>query len=277
MERRPPSQMEGGKKKKKAFKGPLSANLFYFMAAYTHVRAHVHVDRRYESYSTRGLYIIPLTGVSMYFRTWGIVGGKGKDRTGDERSHFQVGFRTARPLEGTSNDSDIAAREFKSLTPSGSLSLYACLPFSTTSSSSIHLSLSICSIDELDLRLERGKKKKKKNKIKPGIFRIFHPTFFLSSSDKIFSPRSLDILSIRADPYLSRSTIGRKIFAKTVYRYFPRAISLEIGRCQLKIFSDPWWWETKVERWIEFPKRWPLLSRPKSHSVVAREAGFRNS
>ena len=45
--------------------------------------------------------------------------GTGRDGT---RSHFQVGFRTARPLEGTSNDSDIAAREFKSLTPSGSLS-----------------------------------------------------------------------------------------------------------------------------------------------------------
>ena len=40
------------------------------------------------------------------------------------RSHFQVGFRTVCPLEGTSNDSDIAAREFKSLTPSGSLSVH---------------------------------------------------------------------------------------------------------------------------------------------------------
>lgn len=86
---------------------------------------YTHTWTGYESYSTRGLYIIPSTGVCMYFRTAGIVGAQ-KGATGRQgtRSHFQVGFRTARPLEGTSNDSDIAAREFKSLTPSGSLSTY---------------------------------------------------------------------------------------------------------------------------------------------------------
>lgn len=86
---------------------------------------YTHTWAGYESYSTRGLYIIPSTGVCMYFRTAGIVGAQ-KGATGRQgtRSHFQVGFRTARPLEGTSNDSDIAAREFKSLTPSGSLSTY---------------------------------------------------------------------------------------------------------------------------------------------------------
>lgn len=46
---------------------------------------------------------------------------KGEERVRCTRSHFQVGFRTVCPLEGTSNDSDIAAREFKSLTPSEAL------------------------------------------------------------------------------------------------------------------------------------------------------------
>lgn len=117
--------------------------------------------------------------------------GKGSDREGT-RSHFQVGFRTARPLEGTSNDSDIAAREFKSLTPSGSLSastytyrlspvFYVCARIHIYPS--IYLSFDLV-VDELDLR----------EKNIPNLHRIF---FFLPSSDKIFPPRPLDILSIR--------------------------------------------------------------------------------
>jgi len=47
--------------------------------------------------------------------------GRSVGRSVGPASHFQVGFRPhrrCRPLEGTSNASDIAAREFKSPTPS---------------------------------------------------------------------------------------------------------------------------------------------------------------
>lgn len=125
---------------------------------------YTHTWTGYESYSTRGLYIIPSTGVCMYFRTAGIVGAQ-KGATGRQgtRSHFQVGFRTARPLEGTSNDSDIAAREFKSLTPSGSLSIRtrtACLLRFLYTHAHIYIYLSLFRSRHrwLDLRREGGKK-----------------------------------------------------------------------------------------------------------------------
>lgn len=143
--------MASSRMEKRAFKGEGLGESIPLHAA----SIHTHTWTGYESYSTRGLYIIPSTGVCMYFRTAGIVGAQ-KGATGRQgtRSHFQVGFRTARPLEGTSNDSDIAAREFKSLTPSGSLSirtrtacllrfLYICVPVYTHAHIYISISLSI--------------------------------------------------------------------------------------------------------------------------------------
>lgn len=178
--------------------------------------------------------------------------GTGRDGT---RSHFQVGFRTARPLEGTSNDSDIAAREFKSLTPSGSLStrpriacllrfLRVCLYTYT----SISLSISPST------RSKGGKK----------IFRIQSGLIKYS----ILHGRSI-FARIETEGVSSFPADGKfRSLQRVYYRYFAGPAELETP---IKlIFSDPRRENKSGTDWIEFPGLLSLLSR----SVDVREGWF---
>lgn len=234
---------------------------------------YTHTWTGYESYSTRGLYIIPSTGVCMYFRTAGIVGAQ-KGATGRQgtRSHFQVGFRTARPLEGTSNDSDIAAREFKSLTPSGSLSTYTyrlsltlsihmCARIHTRTYIYIYLSLFRSRHRWLDLRREGGKKYSESS-----VHRPFSPSPLLI---KYSIGRSISSRFARVETECIRDRrMGNSVLSKG----FIIVIFLVGGVRSLEIpikliFSGPRRENKSGTDWIEFAA---LLSR----SVDVREGWF---
>lgn len=158
-------------------------------------------------------------------------------------------------MEGTSNDSDIAAREFKSLTPSGSLSTrprIACLLrflrvcLYTYTSISLSISPSTRS---------KGGEKNIPNPVRPD--KIFHP------------PRSLDIRADRNGRSVSSFPDGKfRSLQRVYYRYFAGPAELETP---IKlIFSDPRRENKSGTDWIECPGLLSLLSR----SVDAREGWF---
>lgn len=92
------------------------------MGALTCVEITFHVYVRIESAftSTSTFTFTPAYhSCTFWFVSGSSAKGIGEAQPGPPVSHFQVGSRAGRPLEGTSNGSDIAAREFKSLTSRG--------------------------------------------------------------------------------------------------------------------------------------------------------------
>lgn len=191
------------------------------------------------------------------------MGGKGRDREGT-RSHFQVGFRTARPLEGTSNDSDIAAREFKSLTPSGSLSAstytYRLSPvFYVCARIHIYIPLSISLSISSSMSSILGKK----------IFQISIGYFFSSPLLIKYSLHGRSIFSrfanrietdVPACILLSRSmenSVSSKRGLLSLFFFLGRSRQ---GTAIKLIFSDPRRENKSGTDWIEFPALLPLLS-----------------